>query len=88
MDLPDLKSLTPSQLSTVIREVKEWCACNGLLLKVPDNDSLYHHVPVTLLPTAIPKSLFDQAMQLQLDYNRLFEAIIRDPVFLYQNLIR
>ena len=86
--LPNLKELAPSQLSTLVREVKEWCACNGLLLKVRDKDSLYHHLPITMLPTAIPKSIIDQAMQLQLDFNQLFEIIVRDPAFLFQNLTR
>ncbi|RDD41221.1 Glutathione synthetase [Trichoplax sp. H2] len=89
--LPQTNKLTPSQLSTISPKIRDWCSCHGLLMKSKRNDPhdySFHHLPVTLLPTPIPKILFDQAMQVQMDFNTVFDIITRKTSFLSENLKR
>ncbi|RDD36632.1 Glutathione synthetase, partial [Trichoplax sp. H2] len=89
--LPKVDELTPDQLSTIVQKIRDWCSCHGLLMKAirnDDRDHSYHHLPVTLLPTVIPQKLLDQAMQIQTDFNTLFDIIARNRNFLPENLER
>lgn len=84
--IPKIDELTPSQISTISKKIREWCMCHGLSMESADDAHLFHHLPVTLLPTVIPKELFNQAMQVQSDFNKLFDVIARNDDFLVNTL--
>lgn len=86
--LPKIDELTSDQRSIIVQKIREWCSCHGLLMRSPHHGPVFYHLSVTLLPTAIPKILFDQAMQMQSDFHQLFDVIARNYDFLDQHLKR
>ena len=46
------------------------------------------YAPFTLLPSAVPRALFEQAYAVQRDFNLLVDAISRDKEFLERTLAR
>lgn len=47
-----------------------------------------NYAPFTLLPSAVPRALFEQAYAVQQDFNLLVDAISQNKEFLEQTLAR
>lgn len=47
-----------------------------------------NYAPFTLLPSAVPRTLFEQAYAVQQDFNLLVDAISQNKEFLEQTLAR
>jgi glutathione synthetase len=83
-------SLADEHLENLICTIQDWQLSNGSLLKVLDSDIeeavLAYPVGVSLFPTLFPKQLFDEALALQEEYNRLYTAVAEDADWLHSNL--
>ncbi|XP_053309196.1 glutathione synthetase [Spea bombifrons] len=61
----------------------------GVLMRTkddPNSSEVVNFAPFTLLPSPVPKALFDQAKSVQEDFNLLVDRISQDPLFLEQTL--
>ena len=85
---PDLSA---EQEQWLVQAVKDWTIEHGLVVRpapaVVADEINPHHVlatnaPVTLFPSPFPKSLFDQARDLQTAYNDLYAAVASDESWL------
>ncbi|XP_068119885.1 glutathione synthetase [Hyperolius riggenbachi] len=52
----------------------------------PNSSDVVNFAPFTLLPSPVPKSLFEQAKSVQEDFNLLVDRISQNPTFLEQTL--
>jgi glutathione synthase len=73
----------------LVQTIKDWTITNGLTVRPPPavagNDSegiLAMSAPVTLFPSPFPKSCFEEAQAIQIQYNDLYARISRDEEFL------
>lgn len=63
----------------------------GVLMRTdaePNASEVVSYAPFTLLPSAVPRALFEQAYAVQRDFNLLVDAISRDKEFLERTLAR
>ncbi|OXB58249.1 hypothetical protein ASZ78_011574 [Callipepla squamata] len=63
----------------------------GVLMRTdaePNASEVVSYAPFTLLPSAVPRALFEQAYAVQQDFNLLVDAISRDKEFLERTLAR
>ncbi|KAM4692330.1 glutathione synthetase [Rhinophrynus dorsalis] len=61
----------------------------GVLMRTkdsPNSSDVVNFAPFTLLPSPVPRALFEQAKSVQQDFNLLVDRISRDPKFLEQTL--
>ncbi|XP_014731547.1 PREDICTED: glutathione synthetase [Sturnus vulgaris] len=61
----------------------------GVLMRTgeqPHSSDVVNYAPFTLLPSAVPRALFEQAYAVQQDFNLLVDAISRNKEFLEQTL--
>ena len=61
----------------------------GVLMRTdaePNASEVVSYAPFTLLPSAVPRALFEQAYAVQRDFNLLVDAISRDKEFLERTL--
>ncbi|GAA5959576.1 hypothetical protein JCM8115_003757 [Rhodotorula mucilaginosa] len=78
----------------VLELASDWALSNGLVLRPPTSstdDAAYTrpgqsviHAPYALYPSAFPRKLFQQAIDLQAAYNRLYADVTVDDAFLDQ----
>jgi hypothetical protein len=62
---------------------EDWASSHGLVVGAPNSARHYiTHAPYTLLPTAFPRSCFEQASSLQTLFNELVDRVARDDAFL------
>lgn len=64
----------------IVPEAYQWCLTNGLTM-YPAKDFCSNSniaAPVTLYPTAIPKSCFEEAVSLQRGFNEVYAKIAQD----------
>lgn len=75
----------------VLELASDWALSNGLVLRPPTSstEAAYTrpgqsviHAPYALYPSAFPRKLFQQAMDLQAAYNRLYADVTVDDAFL------
>lgn len=75
----------------VLELASDWALSSGLVLRPPTSstDAAYTrpgqsviHAPYALYPSAFPRKLFQQAMDLQAVYNRLYADVTVDDAFL------
>ena len=69
--------LSPKQEEDLVINAQQWALSNGLVM-YPPNFDLYQAgvAPITLFPTPIPKSSFEQAIKVQTLYNELYINLI------------
>ena len=90
VDLSQLEwppTLTSEQLELLTRHATTYALSHGLLFLPPSTTLPYSpssaiHAPISLLPTPIPRSLFERAQRLQSLYNVLYARIAMDDNFL------
>ncbi|XP_053552989.1 glutathione synthetase [Bombina bombina] len=61
----------------------------GVLMRTkdrPNSSEVVNFAPFTLLPSPVPRALFEQAKQVQEDFNVLVDRISQNPFFLEQTL--
>jgi hypothetical protein len=63
-------------ISLLANTIFDWQIVNGMMLKYRDGDTIKARpVSVSLLPTAFPRHLFEQAQRLQTAYNELYAKV-------------
>ncbi|KAL4655309.1 glutathione synthetase [Arapaima gigas] len=79
--------------SDLIQELKEVARdaalLHGVLMRTkesPNSSEVVSYAPFTLFPTPLPRPLFQQAVQLQILFNRLVDKISQDLSFLEEAL--
>jgi len=68
--------------------ILDWCMSNGLMLAQPDEPGRAHAVPVTLYPSPFSRHGFDNALEIQTAFNRLYHAVVNQPQFVVDELSR
>lgn len=74
-----------SSMDAVAAEAVDWALCHGLLMQSRHLGQLTH-APFTLLPTPLPRSLFEYAQSVATDFNLLVFNVARDADFLESTL--
>ncbi|CAH1253103.1 GSS [Branchiostoma lanceolatum] len=79
--------LDPSTLASLTESAKDYATLNPLAYLTPGdqhdsgNDRV-HFIPFALLPSPVPRALFDQARAVQQDFNLLVHRVSHDMAFL------
>ncbi|KAH8676768.1 glutathione synthetase [Tricladium varicosporioides] len=83
-------SLSDDQLERLFNDSKDWQILHGSVLKLvnsyDDNSVLATTVGTTYFPSIFPQQLFNEALQLQEAYNKLYMAVSEDEEWLFENL--
>ena len=83
--------LTSEQIDYLLSNLKDWSILNGLTVRpsagyISKNMDLFGSIaipaPVTLFPSAFPRSCFDEATDIQQAFNELYAAIASDEQWL------
>ncbi|KAI6140616.1 glutathione synthase [Pisolithus tinctorius] len=80
-------SLTDDQIGALTQHATTYALSHGLTYLPPSatqppSPSSVIHAPISLLPSPIPRSLFERAQQLQSSYNILYARVAMDDDFL------
>ncbi|KAI5957174.1 GSH2 [Candida jiufengensis] len=77
MDPKPFPQLTQDQENELKLNAQQWSLSNGLVMYPPNFESFQTNVaPITLFPTPIPRSSFQQAIKVQKLYNELYINLI------------
>ncbi|CAG8630882.1 6228_t:CDS:10, partial [Paraglomus occultum] len=80
-------SLLPENYQTLKERAIDWALANGLIIRptaevaLPQNVSAIH-APVALFPSLIPREAFEQAVNLQPIFNKLYHNMSLDDAFI------
>ena len=88
MDVYDNIRLSPNDIEKCADSAKDWAVCHGIVMKNRENTSLLKHAPFTLFPSPFPSNLYEEAMQVQLDFQRLIHRASLDHQFIEDSLKR
>ncbi|EGV64679.1 Glutathione synthetase [Yamadazyma tenuis] len=80
--------LNEEQTDSLVVNTLQWSLANGLVM-YPPNFQQYSadNAPISLFPTPIPKSSFEDAINIQQTYNELYSNVItKDKKWLVQNI--
>jgi len=87
MDTPSLPILEESFLQQVFDESKSWAFANGLVMGTPEGDEAkVTHAPFILIPSAMPRCVYEQASALAQDFNILIHRASQDHEFICKAL--
>ena len=77
-------------LNNLVEEGRDFAASHGIVMlaKNTDNPNIMNHAPFTLLPSPFPKYLFEEAKEVQKDFNILTHKIGQDFDYLKSSLER
>ncbi|XP_072259299.1 glutathione synthetase [Pyxicephalus adspersus] len=76
-----LKEVAPIAVDTALLQ--------GVIMRTkesPNSSDVVNFAPFTLLPSPVPRSLFEQAKSVQEDFNLLVDRLSQNPTFLEQTL--
>ncbi|KAJ8041525.1 Glutathione synthetase [Holothuria leucospilota] len=79
------------KLSRIVEDAKDLACLNGFLMRTaaePTSSDKIRPAPFMLLPTAIPKKLFQKAVEIQPYINELYFKVANDYNFLHKSLER
>jgi glutathione synthase len=81
-------TLSPQQLSNLIFNIKDYQITHGMLLKYGSDAHSINAIPVgvSLFPSLFPRSLFEEARELQALYNKLYARVAEDEEWLFEVL--
>lgn len=80
-------AFTDAELLQQLREdARNFCAVHGAVMVLSDAESSYAHVPCTLLPLPLPRSVFTSSTELAPLMNFLYDRVARDTAFLTEVL--
>ncbi|KAK9460671.1 glutathione synthase [Lipomyces oligophaga] len=82
--------LSPDETASLSVALRDWALSHGLVIRAhptsvsttTDADILATHVPLTLFPSPFPKALFEEARELQLEFQNLYARVADDMDFL------
>lgn len=77
--------LTENKLQELVSVAKDYIYSHGAIVrsqKAPSSSDSIHHAPFTLFPSPLPRSCFQQAVDVQVDFNLLMHHIAHDRAFL------
>ncbi|KAJ8043988.1 Glutathione synthetase [Holothuria leucospilota] len=83
--------IPPEKLSQTVDDAKDFACLNGFLMRTieePGSSDVVRPAPFMLLPTAIPKTLFQKAVDIQPYINELYFKVANDYDFLRKTLER
>jgi len=67
-----------------------WAAANGLQMVAPPSvttsPGVFVHLPISLLPTALPQNLYEEVVEIAPIFNTLVDRISRDDAYLQSTL--
>ncbi|CCF57766.1 hypothetical protein KAFR_0D01200 [Kazachstania africana CBS 2517] len=77
---PPFPNVSESKIKeNVLPQLNQWALVNGLVMQPTGSKSNDSRVaPVTLYPTPIPRTLYNEAKDLQKHYNKLYASIARN----------
>lgn len=77
-----------SQLSNLVFSIKDWQITHGMLLKFKNAHGYSEARPVgvSMFPSLLPKTLFEEAEALQPIYNKLYAAVSNNEEWLFSVL--
>nr|AMY56530.1 glutathione synthetase [Botryllus schlosseri] len=79
------KFLEQRSVGQLVLDAVDYAICNGIVMRTrskPTSSDVVQHAPFTLLPSPVPKNLYEQAISVQKDFNFLMHAISQDPEFM------
>jgi glutathione synthase len=83
--------LTSEQQGYLLSTVKEWSITHGLVVLSPSANSVKDPkagytgiIPITLFPSQFPTDCFQEALEIQTAYNKLYAAVASDEAWLGQ----
>ena len=88
LDIFAKHKIPPTLLSEVVESAKDWATSNGLVMKFKDNPTLSKHAPFVLFPSPFPTYLYNEAFQVQKDFQTLFHRASLDHEFIKDSLKR
>ncbi|XP_078690405.1 glutathione synthetase-like isoform X2 [Branchiostoma floridae x Branchiostoma belcheri] len=77
--------LAPPLLSSLADSAKDWAILHGVAMRTkeqPESSDVVNFAPFLLLPSPVPRVLFDQAKAVQRDFNLLVHRLSQDRNFL------
>lgn len=80
--------LSDSQKDSLVESTLHWSLANGLVMYPPNFENFsVNNAPITLFPTPIPKSSFNDAIDIQKTYNELYANVVtKDGDFLIEHI--
>ncbi|XP_071823760.1 glutathione synthetase-like isoform X2 [Apostichopus japonicus] len=78
-----------SKLNQTVKDAKDLACLNGFLMRTkenPDSSDVVSPAPFMLLPSSIPKHLFQTALSIQPSINELYFKVANDYDFLWKTL--
>lgn len=79
--------LSSENLEDLKVKAQQWSLANGLVMYPPDFQTFnVSNAPITLFPTPIPKTAFEQAQLIQQTYNELYSKIVGDKEWLINEI--
>lgn len=88
MDIYDNINFSQTELERCTDNAKDWAICHGIVMKNKENTSLVKHAPFTLFPSPFPMYLYEEAMKVQSDFQRLIHRASLDHQFIKDSLKR
>ncbi|KAF2814728.1 glutathione synthase [Mytilinidion resinicola] len=89
-DYPPLALLSDDRLVALHSAIRDWQLTHGSLIKIgnwDDEDNIRARpIGTSIFPTLFPRSRFEEARQLQKDYNELYAAVAEDDTWLAEVL--
>ena len=86
MALPYLSDNDLGWLDFLGKEGRDYCVTHGMMYK--DAKDLLQHIPFTLFPSPFPRRLFQEAKDVQTDFNLLVHQVSQDYEFIKNALSR
>ncbi|XP_075033575.1 glutathione synthetase [Mixophyes fleayi] len=79
----------PQLLEEIAPIAMDSALLHGVIMRIkenPNSSDMVNFAPFTLLPSPVPRTLFEQAKSVQEDFNLLVDRISQNPSFLEQTL--
>jgi len=86
MDIYSSVQIPAQKLLATSEEAVDYANAHGIVIRNRDNNKLQNHAPFTLFPSPYPSYLYDEAWQVQKDYQTLVYRASRDSSFIFECL--
>lgn len=83
------ESLVKEKLPLIMSKGKDWALTHGILMRTadfPTSSDVVNYAPFALFPSMIPRSIYNEAKQMQTDFNLLMHKVAHDYDFLKESL--
>ncbi|XP_064610828.1 glutathione synthetase-like [Liolophura sinensis] len=81
--------LPDDQLKEIAAKGKDFALCHGILMRTkeePYSSELLNYAPFTLFPSPLPRTCFQDALDVQTSFNYLMHLVAQDYEFLQESL--